>query len=389
MQDRVYFGNDEPFDADAMLTFGVSAKGSNDAIGYFGTGFKYAVAIILRSGGGIQVDTADDCYLFGLEKKTIRGKEIEIVTVNGENAGFTAHLGANWSIENAYRELWANCMDEGGRVGTKFFEAPTLITVKGAAFVQAHNNRDGFILTSKPIIENHMLAIHEGSRPRIFYRDFAVAEMNKAPIFTYNVQSNISLTEDRTARYGWEPLHSIARGIQLLEDRDVLRTILSVKLGDQFEAIIPYDADWMTSQEFIEVARELHEAGHHVSENCRQLLAKVVEKAGDWPEWTPTKVQLQMLGKARDVLKRIGIDTYRYPVKLVSGLGSGVMGRAMKGTIYLSDIPFNQGTKMVASTLLEEWVHNEHGVEDFDRAMQNWLFDKVLTLAEELQGAPL
>jgi len=43
----------------------------------------------------------------------------------------------------------------------------------------------------------------------------------------------------------------------------------------------------------------------------------------------------------------------------------------------------------VASTLLEEWVHNYHRCADFDRNMQSWLFDKILSIGEEINGEPL
>lgn len=54
---KLYFLNNGEFDVSAMLTFGVSAKESDNPIGQFGTGFKYAIAIILRLGGSISVAT--------------------------------------------------------------------------------------------------------------------------------------------------------------------------------------------------------------------------------------------------------------------------------------------------------------------------------------------
>lgn len=96
-----------------------------------------------------------------------------------------------------------------------------------------------------------------------------------------------------------------------------------------------------------------------------------------------------MLERAKRFLFKIDIDIDRYPVRTVTGLGDDVMGRALDGVIYLSEIPFNMGTKQVASTLLEEWVHNKHGCKDFDRQMQSWLFDKILSLAELINGEPV
>lgn len=93
---KLYFMNNSEFDISAMLTFGVSAKESDDPIGYFGTGFKYAVAIVLRLGGEFKVTTNSNEYVFTAEKKIIRGKEFQIVMCNGREVGFTTHLGAKW-----------------------------------------------------------------------------------------------------------------------------------------------------------------------------------------------------------------------------------------------------------------------------------------------------
>ena len=118
-------------------------------------------------------------------------------------------------------------------------------------------------------------------------------------------------------------------------------------------------------------------------------VAKKDEVAGNWPEVELSKVQQVMLKRASELLRRIDIDVTLFPLKIVNGLGDLVMGRALEGTMYLSLLPFNMGTKQVASTLIEEWVHTKTGAHDFDRAMQSWLFDKILSLAEEITGEPV
>jgi hypothetical protein len=50
---------------------------------------------------------------------------------------------------------------------------------------------------------------------------------------------------------------------------------------------------------------------------------------------------------------------------------------------------FHQGTKQVASALLEEHLHLAKGLPDESRAMQNFLFDLICSLGERLLGEPL
>ncbi|MDP9645853.1 hypothetical protein J2793_001286, partial [Paraburkholderia caledonica] len=47
------------------------------------------------------------------------------------------------------------------------------------------------------------------------------------------------------------------------------------------------------------------------------------------------------------------------------------------------------GTKQLASTLIEEYIHLRHGWKDMTRELQNFLFDKLVSVGEELVGEPL
>ena len=150
-----------------------------------------------------------------------------------------------------------------------------------------------------------------------------------------------------------------------------------------------FDADWPASDEFLQVCDELMKSDLGVCESARKVMQKMSSKRGDWPEFVMTPVQQMMIEKARTRLAHIDVNIDMFPIKTVTGLGDGVMGRAHEGVIYLSEMPFNMGTKQVASTLLEEWVHLKTGAHDFDRKMQNWLFDKILSLSENIMGEPI
>src|SRR5690606_33889402 len=113
---------------------------------------------------------------FRSEPLTIRGQEFSrcVVDIASDGSdsnsnttlplGFTTDLGKNWTIENAYRELFCNCLDEFpadsrpplSEVGTlaNSFPSPstdpstpeTSVAVSGAASLTAHRNRGAFIL---------------------------------------------------------------------------------------------------------------------------------------------------------------------------------------------------------------------------------------------------
>lgn len=385
---KLYFANSGRFDVRAMLTFGVSAKDSDDAIGYFGTGFKYAVAIILRLGGTVTVRTGDQVFEFTKARELIRDKEFEVVKVNGQDAGFTTRLGINWEPWQAFRELCCNCMDEGGSCGTYPLTGDTVIEVACEQVVQAYHDRDLYFLgEGEPIHSTEWCDIYDKPSRFVFFKGVGIVKTGNPALFTYNIKRGVELTEDRTAKYSFQLDWPIRRALQSMANAPMLRRAFTSK--ETYESQIGFDADYTTTQEFIETVRQLLAAGSECNESARRLVQKLDEKAGSWPEVSLTRVQHAMLERARKSLSRIGIDCGLFPLKIVNGLGDGVMGRAIDGTMYLSLMPFSMGTKQVASTIMEEWVHCKHGCHDFDRQMQNWLFDKVLSLAEEIAGEPI
>ena len=68
----------------------------------------------------------------------------------------------------------------------------------------------------------------------------------------------------------------------------------------------------------------------------------------------------------------------------------GTLGLAHDDTIWLSERAFEiGGSKQLAATLIEEFLHLRHGWQDCTRELQNYLLEKLVSLGEELQGAPL
>lgn len=386
---KTYFMNNGDFDIRAMMTMGVSAKENDQAIGYFGTGFKYAVAIILRMGGKIKISTMSGEYEFTARKEMVRGKEFEIVYCNDQEAGFTTRMGINWEPWMAFRELHCNASDEGGKSSDRVdIGYDTIIEVDCDEIYRAYSSQADYFIGGDPVFETDQVQVFKGGKPYIYYRGVAVRNAVENQVFSYNIKSPVDLTEDRTAKYDHHIFWPIKRMWQNhCTDRAMLRKV--VRSGDHGEARIGFDPDWGSSETFTDVCAELMKTDVGVCESARLVAAKMEAVRGDWPEFELSEVQRKMLDRAIHHLGKIDVNVNMYPIKTVTGLGDGVMGRALDGVIYLSEIPFNMGTKQVASTLLEEWVHNKTGAADFDRTMQSWLFDKVLSMAETINGEPM
>ncbi|HBC55967.1 MAG TPA: hypothetical protein DCZ03_02270 [Gammaproteobacteria bacterium] len=388
MRKRIYFCNNGGFDLSAMLTFGVSAKESSDSIGKFGTGFKYAVAITLRLGGEILVRSGDEEYNFSYVEKVIRGKSFNVVTVNGKEAGFTTALGSHWEPWQAFRELYCNCLDESGITSdSPLDQFDTIIEVACEQIYLAYQNKSNYFIESTPIYADRNVEIHNDSRPYFYYKGVAVCRSGKS-IYSYNILRDVDLTEDRTAKY---PHHDIERKIAIsiatCDDPKIIEDILLSRL--EYDNAINYSASSTASSEFISKCRQLISSDRCIPEAAFTLLNRLCDEAGEWPEVELNNVEQAMIDKSVAFLRALGEPVDDYDIKTVKGLGDNCMGRAFDGRIYLSKIPFQLGTKQVASTILEEYVHLKHGCPDFSREIQSWLFDKILSIGESINGEPL
>src|SRR3546814_10982023 len=73
---------------------------------------------------------------------------------------------------------------------------------------------------------------------------------------------------------------------------------------------------------------------------------------------------------------------------IVESMGPGILGMAKGQKIYIARENFNLGTKQLACTLIEEFIHLRHKVPDCSRAMQQNMLNRLVTVGERLTGEP-
>lgn len=269
----VYFLNPGLLPMECITTFGVSVKVNDGPIGYFGTGLKYAIAVLLRNGCSVAIRIADEVYNFTVEDHEIRGKSFSLIMMNGYRLPFTTELGKNWELWQAYRELYSNCMDERGYVmSTDRDDSPdelmdhhdsTCIMVGGLS--EVHESRSGFILSTQPKHRLPTLEIHEplpGIKPGIFYKGIKVLELPTK--YSYNMLGSVTLTEDRTCGQ-WEAEYEIAKVIATTTDVHALTDFLSITDEKYQEAKLSWNRYTTPSQEFMELVSKLRQKPHTLS----------------------------------------------------------------------------------------------------------------------------
>lgn len=399
----IVFQNPGEIDVRSISTFGVSVKAGDNPIGFFGTGLKYAIAVLLRTGHEVTIFSGLRRIDFGLLAEDVRGQEFQFVTMAVDGAapspiGFTTQLGKQWELWMAYRELACNCQDEQGTIRhtTADVQSPedgqTTIVVRGDAFESVYQDRHLYILDDQPQITSDMLEVRTRQGHALFYRGVQVMQLNKPGLYTYNLLAKLELTEDRTVKSSWEVSHRLATNILKSKDKRFLFDVLTAD-DHHFESGLDFHG-WGVppSDEFIETVGSIAQDRRlKVNETAMKVWKDVTRSVYTPAEVELTTVQRKALEKALDFCAGIGFPIRgSYPIKVVESLGEGGLGLAEENTIFIAERVFHLGgTKQLASTLIEEYVHLRHGYKDMTRDLQSFLFDKVVSLGEELQGEPL
>lgn len=244
---------------DAFTKFGINAKpNSVSPFGFFGTGLKYAVSIILRNGGTIRVFIQGVEFNFYLHNKDFRGKAFREVRMRKRKRGmtswlrsealpFTTELGKNWGLWQAYRELESNTRDEGGESGpieaNEFIPdvsgTDILIDCEGFAEAagEAFRTHEGVEVASRVFLpprdtlrlvyDCDQFSAYEGASDHFYYQGIRVYDLRNPSRLTYDFKpGKVQLSEDRSAKNIWDMQYYMSHKIQEIQDVELLTELL-------------------------------------------------------------------------------------------------------------------------------------------------------------------
>ncbi len=277
----VVFTNPGELDLRLLAVMGVNVKpqASGHPIGQFGTGFKYALAVLLRSGVQIAIQSGLQQVRVITSRTELRGQEFETVELaerigEGEDEeiehfvplGFTTQLGRNWQPWMAFRELWSNAQDEGGgnpELVDQFPPAEAGITriVLGGDVALAEFTKIGdWLVTSSPVVViPGELEIHPAAgNSAVFYRGIRVYSHEGKATYSYNILSDQTLTEDRTLD-SYSCRQAIVRAVAKVTDQQVAEVIL---LSQDWEKGFDFDYISTMSPEFLAAVKTQREHQH-------------------------------------------------------------------------------------------------------------------------------
>ncbi|MGD9713962.1 MAG: hypothetical protein AB7V46_18175 [Thermomicrobiales bacterium] len=266
-----------PLDLRALDCFGVNSKPrSSSPFGYFGTGLKYAIAVLSRLEIPTLIFTNGNNLVFEKEPEDFRGRTVDFVVMKDwttdevlQNMPYTTELGKDWELWQVFRELHSNTLDEGGETlrmssmsEVKDFvneQGPdcTLIVVGGDDYAAVMDDMGRIFLPgglSELSCSDEKIQILDSESHYVYYRGVRVLDLRKPSILTYNFISEIELTEDRTAKDIYSLEHEIKR--TLLASRDESLVAKVVECDERFwESEFNYDYSPEPSETFLSAVR--------------------------------------------------------------------------------------------------------------------------------------
>jgi hypothetical protein len=230
----------------ALTLLGASSKRDDETkIGFFGSGVKYAIAVLMRKGNGIRVFSG--LREIAIEKKevTFRDTAFNQIFIDGEATSLTTEMGPTWDTWFAVREIVCNAMDEPSyyTVTTedddiRGEEGKTRIFIERTEDVaEFFDSLDDYIVQTTPFFitsvkdnTSAMCAIYPQNNDDkfILYRKkVRVSEKTTSEhsLFRYGLD-NVSINESRIAYNDWEIRNEIARLLARCSNEDIVTTVI-------------------------------------------------------------------------------------------------------------------------------------------------------------------
>jgi len=158
MSKNIIFRNPGLLSLIDLTTMGDSTKRADDSkIGKFDSGLKYAIALLVRNDIEFEIRSGNTRFNVSTtiihDHTTKKSKELLVIeeydclTTEGKShiTAFSPQLGYNWELWQAFRELYANTLDEKGTV--EFIDSK-------APMPNALEDETVIIINSNPLVEN-------------------------------------------------------------------------------------------------------------------------------------------------------------------------------------------------------------------------------------------
>lgn len=408
--------NKGEIDEKAFRLLGASTKREDDSkIGFFGSGNKYAIALLLRKNIFFKVYSGTTEIVFGKKPVDFGGRQYEVITINGAETSLTTEMGPDWETWFAIREFYCNAIDEGEAVltvedKTEPAEGKTTIYIeKTAELSEFFANVERFMLAGKrkevaTVMTQYgkVTALETLGNEFICYRKgIRVNEVNETPaLYRYDFEK-IEINESRRYKYGFQVGERIASFFASSYNKDIIKRYLTSwagrsEAGIEWQYADPLSLTWhellggerIYPDGIAKIAGDMEGKANSyiVPDKLAEKIAKEiptahvvgVSKGEKYQELDATTEELSSIQKAVTTLSRIG-----YPINckvvVAKFYQKDVIASydAEREQIVLARQYMNQSAEDLENTLLEEYFHSQ-GQVDGNRSFVTFLITEII-----------
>lgn len=412
---KVYleFKNAGEIDINALRLLGASSKETdNTKIGFWGTGLKYSIAVLLRESIDIKVFSGLKEIKIGKRKTKMRGDTYEVMTVNGTPTSVTTRMGKDWEPWFAVRELYANMKDEGNEK-IEVTDSPQGLKGTTRIFIEFNDSMKAifdnlpeyFSFNREVKYEaglDKLYKRHKKDAGILYRRGFKIGEQ-KGTLFDYDLH-DIQINETRTVKYNFQVSEYIGKLWRTYSSLEGLRRLINTRNWERDELDWEYSDGVVLNQNWLEALKgtviipaeatgffvdDLSEP-HYIlpSKLCRELNKQFGDqlkirgfnngKQTNHKVVEPQKHELEMIGA---VVIKMGIvfpDISDIPFEIAVMQGK-ILGTVNNGVIVLNRNLFNMGEHELMKTVIEEYIHIKTDAEDRTREFQDYATHCVAT----------
>lgn len=414
-----YISNSGLIEAGALSLLGASVKDA-DKIGKFGSGFKYAIATLIRHGVELEIYSGHHKFTIETRPEVFRDKTFDVIWIDGERTSITTDTGREWHIRDAIREIYSNAMDEGD---PNFYEStsPDLSLTTTVVGIGDHPELREMIDNWEMYFCDMVQEIHKNSRGRIlrqpttnfFRRGVWICEDRETVgHFSYDFDE-IDLPESRrisshSTSYTHYALLSACKDVDVFEELLMKSSpeaaewhamnywdMRSCRGGTALLAAFERHYDFIGLSKF--QSRISVPQGKRVKW-CEGNVYSVLSKVGapdaaeavnfdenysivPWPIGYRSRAEAAIA-----VLAEVGVDLRPFKLAYADYTGDNppIAFALMKNkTCVLTHRAFEVNPDMLTKALVEEWTHLEHGVRDHTVEQQHVYLNLIVNLIKE------
>lgn len=357
--------NKGELDLRLILLMGGSTKTEDPTkIGQFGTGLKYAISYLVRTGNPFRLFIGVKEVVFTTEDSTIGDKTFKEIFCDGRSMNITTQYGYQWKAWEAVREIWCNAMDETdekkliikneaqvkGRAGyTTFFVGKT------PDIAEVLTKWDEFFFSGTPLYETDTFAIYPNpNKPLKLYKNGVL--IHESPYYTSLFLYDLKTTNLNELRQYMGHTPSDIGRVLLNSSKTVITLLLEAIKDKEKQACIEVKQDWQYLTYNPEKVKEIFSGWLFLHPN-----------SSDSKSAKSIKVNASLF----NLLQSIGLPTEQIRERVGGSYGSSGMGYSQDEKVSFREVlnpPLQKRIQSIASKYHSsmEYVIAVPKVNEFD-----------------------